>query len=721
MLVPRRLVVQGFRGFREPVEFHFTQPATLLFGENRSGKSSTLNAIEWCLFGDDCIGKQTGIRERIGWIVPNGHMSAADACVELELANSKNSYVIRRTLRKGAKKALVGELELRFSDGTSCTADVAQQRLAQLVKAEFRDFMTTVYQHQEAVRAVLTQEPRERNDAIDRLLGLSVYRNLLDALAKVKAAERQRAMRAQFDAFEQRVQTALQTRQRDLEELRVEAASAGVPLPKEANALARATRLQRLLDEFATDSGLAPQPIALPGSWTELPAFETAARQAVVWLRTEMPSTKEQRELYARQQGLLKLKTDWEQAGVGRDALGRGTRELDVEFGGQRAVAAELSATLLSIEEGRIQLRQANGRAALVNEAIAYLEQAGAEPADTCPLCSHSAPDLLTALRRQWQEKLQAEVATIDGRIQELTQRKKKLEVGAQRYRDLNEQLQRSLQRLTLCRKEIGDRLGRTLGDDDDPLPILVAELEAIEECGRKLRAVVEDKHRRLEEAEQELRRIRLIHGVVHSEEKKRTLEAIQESPPFKALEAARDAVAEWVCDLEAVRASVAAVAHEEAGAKLKAAERTIDTYFRALTRHPAVQGVRLQLEEARGQRNSYEVTDQDGKDLTPILSQGDLNALALAIFLGLASASADSDLGFVMLDDPSQSLGSEHKKQLVKVLDDVAQNKRLLLATMDREFRTLLADHLQKAKTEYAFGEWGPETGPRVTRDNPS
>ena len=53
--------------------------------------------------------------------------------------------------------------------------------------------MTTVYQHQEAVRAILTQEPKERNDAIDRLLGLSVYRNLLDGLAKVKATERQRA------------------------------------------------------------------------------------------------------------------------------------------------------------------------------------------------------------------------------------------------------------------------------------------------------------------------------------------------------------------------------------------------------------------------------------------------------------------------------------------------------------------------------------------------
>jgi wobble nucleotide-excising tRNase len=175
------------------------------------------------------------------------------------------------------------------------------------------------------------------------------------------------------------------------------------------------------------------------------------------------------------------------------------------------------------------------------------------------------------------------------------------------------------------------------------------------------------------------------------------------------------------VNDIDAVRAAVVAVAHAEAGTRLKAAEQTIDTYFRALTRHPAVLNIRLKLDEARGQRNSYEITDQDGKDLTPILSQGDLNALALAIFLGLASAGVDSALGFVMLDDPSQSLGSEHKKRLVEVLDDVARRKRLLLATMDHEFRALLVGQLTKGKTEYDFGAWLPETGPAVRRGEAS
>jgi DNA repair exonuclease SbcCD ATPase subunit len=92
--------------------------------------------------------------------------------------------------------------------------------------------------------------------------------------------------------------------------------------------------------------------------------------------------------------------------------------------------------------------------------------------------------------------------------------------------------------------------------------------------------------------------------------------------------------------------------------------------------------------EDTRSGRNDYNITDQDGRDLTPILSQGDLNALALAIFLGLASAGGlTAPMGFVMLDDPSQSMGTEHKRNLAAVLDEVCNTRQVLLATMDSEF----------------------------------
>lgn len=65
MIDLKSLKVSGFRAFTREVAFEFENPVTLVFGANHLGESSTLNAIEWCLFGKDCMGTDTGIRELV--------------------------------------------------------------------------------------------------------------------------------------------------------------------------------------------------------------------------------------------------------------------------------------------------------------------------------------------------------------------------------------------------------------------------------------------------------------------------------------------------------------------------------------------------------------------------------------------------------------------------------------------------------------------------------
>src|SRR5262249_49458688 len=135
MFTLKRLIVEGFRGFREAEEFHFDQPATLLFGDNRSAKSSTLNAIEWALFGEACNGKQTGIRERVGWIIPNQHLSVPGARVQMDLESPEGMYKILRILRRSPKKGSLEEtLELTLPDETALTGDPAKERLEGLLQ-----------------------------------------------------------------------------------------------------------------------------------------------------------------------------------------------------------------------------------------------------------------------------------------------------------------------------------------------------------------------------------------------------------------------------------------------------------------------------------------------------------------------------------------------------------------------------------------------------------
>ena len=288
------------------------------------------------------------------------------------------------------------------------------------------------------------------------------------------------------------MQTALTTRNHDLDELRQEAARGGVALHQHGDdrALTRAAAVKRSLEEFARDVGLELPVLHLPSAWTGLPIFDAAARKTVSWLRCEMPSVKEQQDLFRRQKGLLDLKAELENARAGRDAVGRDVRALDVQYGGQKALATQIEAVNRTLCQERDRLRLVNGKAALLAEAISYLEQAAAgQASDECPLCGQATPELLAGLRRHWQESTQAQVALIQTRIQELNHRAQALKTGADRYREHDEQLRRALQSIVRCRKTIGDHLGKTLHDDDDPLPLLIGELDAIEQRGRKLQA----------------------------------------------------------------------------------------------------------------------------------------------------------------------------------------------------------------------------------------
>jgi DNA repair exonuclease SbcCD ATPase subunit len=726
MFTLKSLRVRGFRGFldTDAGNFALDSPITILFGQNGRGKSSTLNAIEWGLFGSECSGTKTEIRERVNWIIPNHHANSGKVTVELEIRDDDGSYLVRRELRSRARrKASDGGVEIELPDGECLTGAQATQFLDRLHRSTFRDFATTVYQHQEAIRAIVTQEPRHRSDAIDRLLGLSDHRNLLNALNKVDAKGRQKDSLSELREFETQVETALQTRENDLEERRNEARAAGVPRnqlnAKAALGLGRDVR--RALDQFAMETGLESVPLHVPPEWTGLKSFCETVRTVINKLRGEIPAAKEQEELVERRGKVIGLKSDLETAKGKQAEIGNGIRELDKEYGGQNSVDEQFAKVKKDIEVEKARLRATNARATLIREAIKFLEaeEAKDQLSDLCPVCGNEAPGLLETLHRLWEERLQAQSGEIDTKIKSLEKQAKKLQSAADNYREWNDKLENVMERWGKCCRKAGALLKRDFGAEDEPLPLLNTEANRITERLQELSIAVQEKQIRLSDIEKELEKVKIIHEILHLEGKKEIIEQIQRSPEYTELEAFRDDAAELVDDLEAIRAGISEVMNEEARDKVTAAKTAIDCYFRRLTKHPAVRAIKLEVDaNARTLRNDYTITDQDGNDLTPILSQGDLNALALAIFLGLAASTNDSGtFGFVLMDDPSQSLDSEHKKQLVQVLNEVAGRKQLVISTMDRELRDCLVAELTKTKTEYVFEAWTPDEGPTITR----
>ena len=82
---PVALWVENFRGLGGEHSLDLDRDLTVLVGKNATGKSSLLNAVEWCLFGAQVTKKSdSGIAERGDWALAHAG-AAGDVCVILEL------------------------------------------------------------------------------------------------------------------------------------------------------------------------------------------------------------------------------------------------------------------------------------------------------------------------------------------------------------------------------------------------------------------------------------------------------------------------------------------------------------------------------------------------------------------------------------------------------------------------------------------------------------
>ena len=118
-------------------------------------------------------------------------------------------------------------------------------------------------------------------------------------------------------------------------------------------------------------------------------------------------------------------------------------------------------------------------------------------------------------------------------------------------------------------------------------------------------------------------------------------------------------------------------------------------------------------------QKNTYLIQAFNPRDakqtfVSGRFSTGQMNCAALAIFFALSKL-ASHNLGFLILDDPSQNLDSEHKAALSEVLREVAKEKQLFIATQDEELQRNLSTLFRPGKNAViaefrAWSKKGPE-----------
>ena len=716
-----QIKVRGFRGFAQEQEFSFDQPVVILFGENHQGKSSTLNAVEWCLFGNECSGRKTGIRERVGWEIANRYAPEGNAAVTVVFSGPDGSYTITRE-QEDSRRRTSGTVTVVQPDGNTTRGEEAETELFRLFRSSFQDFMSSVYQHQEAIRAVITQDPKDRNEAIDRLVGLSQYREVLRGIDDAGLKKTQKAMESAFEDFRRRAEERIRTYDELVGEKKAKAVADGLQEQEmtEEEALRRAKEIGKAVDSLALELGITEPSVSIPQRFDEVDKFRDRMKTQINDLWARSPDVVKHETLAKEQHKLTSLSGKYQSA---RRTEISARQEKDAfvrEQGDAPALenrAKEEQAKISDIDE---QIGETNRRAILLREAIQYL-QAEAPEADRqrCPLCATEVPDLLAHLEKEWEEKIKKEVDELLHQQEPHRTQLEHLESLKNELGGLEKKLEIARSDLESCTSEIGPVLERKIGDTDDPGSLLSVRLKEIASQLESTSQAMTQKRDRMATIEQDSGILSTLVEVLSHERKKETVEHIFESNEFATVDELRRQASRFVEDVMAIRASIAAASQEEAEVKMTTAGAVLDEYFCRTTKHPAIAGLTMEVApDTRTGLNSYTLKSKDGKDPTPILSQGDLNCLALSLFLGLAQATGETQpFAFLMLDDPTQSLGSEMKQEFVRVLEDVANSRRLVIATQDPEFKELLIANLTKSKVVYNFRDWTQENGPVVSR----
>jgi DNA repair protein SbcC/Rad50 len=109
--------------------------------------------------------------------------------------------------------------------------------------------------------------------------------------------------------------------------------------------------------------------------------------------------------------------------------------------------------------------------------------------------------------------------------------------------------------------------------------------------------------------------------------------------------------------------------------------------------------------------------SSSDGRDTLAgsRLSTAQMNCVALSIYFGLAGV-LTHNLGFIILDDPSQNLDSIHKASLALVLAGLLSSVQVLVSTQDVELERGLRERFGTDGVMTYRLAWTPKEGTIAT-----
>lgn len=704
---PVALEIRNFRGWHQG-NVPLDRDMTLLVGENRRGKSSTLNAIEWCLFGRDIEKKACGIDERVDWQM--SHRNSIGGPTEVTLVLARSDGRVRVTRRRDR---LDETFRVESSAGVR-EGFAAQQQLSKLGIPDWTTWRRAFCQHQETVRRRLT-DARDRSALLADLLGLGEYDALHRTLKAVHPAAMLRQLEDGLDRFDHdlrvwiaRPESELLECEQRLEALGLARTTLSPHTAEEicGRMLARARRLVEGLD-LAAEIPEHEEALDLPSvrDWAERwPETLRAGSRITVRLQELQ---RRRGALQAELARLAPLEASWRKvsdrmrAEAARDG-DRATRQrLLEEAEGERA---RLERELFVQDRGR----------ALLKEARELLRASGS---DTCPVCASRVPDLASEIERHLTADVARTFEQIEQKHADANERCEHLRRSREEWRRLEQEGHGAREQLDDARRRLQALLPPACLEGADLLQEGQAAAEhldrEIEHCERALA----DRDRELDEHRRDLDRLReLARWQAAAGRCERGADPTR-TPAWTAMQRALDRAAGFAVDVEALASLARESQSELSDQREREINGTLSEFLECITGEPDL-AVKVRVKRtARGL--SYDLEDGSGTRVLATLNQATLNAVSLALLFAQAEARARGGaFAWVVLDDPAQSLDAAHQEGLARAIARVARTCPVVVATTPGPLADALRDRVSIPRRILRLGRWERRGGARIAEE---
>jgi exonuclease SbcC len=172
-MILKKLRLGNFRRF-ENLEIRFTDGIIGIVGRNGAGKSTILEAVLWCLYGNKAArtGKDDIKRQNAG---------EKDVCsVELEFELGGHAYCLTRKISGKSNKTDTsltrqGELD-------AVTTKEVDQYIVQLIGLNLKGFLSSFFARQKELNALSEARPAERRNHLAKMLGVGRLDNAIENL-----------------------------------------------------------------------------------------------------------------------------------------------------------------------------------------------------------------------------------------------------------------------------------------------------------------------------------------------------------------------------------------------------------------------------------------------------------------------------------------------------------------------------------------------------------